>query len=278
MRDDWAEMGKNRRFNGGTQIFTRLLWLVVALLVLTSCGVQARVGLKTRVNSLGWGEHEMILAVPVEFYNGALFDRLPDFSLITGVQVEDYHAEGWQGMRVTQPFYRLGQLNGDPERAHFLNKAFPGQPVAFQAAWRQGFFTRDLQVRIFLNSARSNALAEAISFTSQALLDATFTLELPGKVIAHNGATLDERTVTWTLDPGMPQTLEATARVLDVPLILSAVFTLGSGGFALYVHTARANGIGRSGKPRRPERPGLRSSKKRSGHPVPPARRPPARR
>jgi hypothetical protein len=254
-----------------------LLGLVTLLLALTGCGVQARVGLKTRINSLGGGKHEMILAVPIEVHNEAIFDRLPNFSLITGVQVADYRAEGWQGMRVTQSFYRLGQLDGPPERAHFLNRAFPGQPIAFQATWRQGFFTRDLEVRIFLNSARSNALAEAISFTSQALLDATFTLELPGKVIAHNGTALDERTVTWDLDPGMPQTLEATARVVDVPLILAVVFTSGSGGLALYTYANRATASGKSGQSGgqmgKVGRPQIRSSKKDNHRPLPPPRR-----
>jgi len=213
----------------------------------------------------------MALAVPVEFYDGALFDRLPDFALITGVRVRDYREGDWQGIRVTQSFYRLGWLNGDPERAHFLNKAFPGAPIAFQTAWRQGFFTRHLQVRVFINTARSNALAEALSFASSVLLDATFTLEMPGRVIQHNGALLDERTVTWALDPGMPQTLEATARVVDVSLILSLVFTLGSGGFALYAVQAGGGG-GKIGPPGRQARP----SKVRDQRPPLPSR--PARR
>ena len=60
-------------------------------------------------------QHEMTLTVPVEVYNAQVFDRLPDFSVITGVRLQDYQEAGRQGLRITQNFYRLGRLNASPE-------------------------------------------------------------------------------------------------------------------------------------------------------------------
>jgi len=248
-----------------------VILILIGLPLLTGCGVQAQADLKTRLNALGWGQHEMVLSVPGEFYDGTLFDQLPDFSLITGVQVQDYRAGGRQGIQVTQSFYRLGRLNDDPERTHFLNKAFPGAPVTFRATWQPGLFTHGLEVKVFFNTVRSNALAEGISTATLSLLNTSFTLEMPGRVIQHNGNLVDERTVTWDLDPSMPQTLEATARVVSVPFLTSLAFTLGSGGFAVY--TARA---GRGGSSSRPPggsgRPLLRPAEKPDRRPSPPSR------
>lgn len=211
---------------------------LAALLLLSGCvkGLEAQVDLKTIIKGLGWGKHQMVLAVPGEFSSEEVFDRLPDFSLITGVRVQDYRTQDWQGMEVTQRFYRLGKLN-QAEKAHFLNRHYPGRPITFQADWQQGFFTRDLQVRILVNTTRSNALLEALSSLSSGILDTTYTLEVPGHVIHHNGTLLNEQTVSWQLDPTMPQTLEVTSRIVDVPLIASLVFTLASIGLAFYVET-----------------------------------------
>lgn len=225
MKADWSERCR------------RILTIVVvlfSLLLLCGCdGLGSKIELNTRVNILGGGQHETIIAIPGAAYDKAIFDRLPDFSLITGVRVRDYRSAEWQGIQVTQPFYRLGQLSGAPSKAHFLNKAYPGDPLAFQAQWKQGFFTRDLQVKVFVNTGRSDALVQALGLSSLVAINATFTLQMPGPVIQHNGTVVSNQTIVWTLDPKMPQTLEATARVLDLPLMLSTAFTAGSFVFAI---------------------------------------------
>lgn len=206
--------------------------LVLITLLLSGCiGSQAKVELSTSLNALGGGHHTAIIAVPGQFYGGAIFDRLPDFSLITGVRVQDYQTTDWQGVQATQSFHHLGALTGN---SHFLNKAYPGDPIVFQAHWEQGFFSRDLHVQALINTGRSNALSEALAQSSMIALDATFHLHMPGTILQHNGTQVDDQTITWTLDPGMPQTLEATARVIDIPLILATLFSLGSSGLALY--------------------------------------------
>lgn len=201
---------------------------VFAVILMCSCvGVPAKADLSTSLNSMGGGQHEMTLTVPVEVYNAQVFDRLPDFSVITGVRLQDYQEAGRQGLRITQSFYRLARLNANPESANFLNRAFPGSPVAFRAQWRPGLITRDLEMTVFVNTAQSNALQAGVAAAALGLTDASFTLHLPGVIKQHNGVLLDDRTVTWQVDPAMPQTFTATAQVLSVPAIVAWVFTVG---------------------------------------------------
>jgi hypothetical protein len=207
-----------------------LIGLVVILVVtlMSSCaGVPAKADLRTSLNSMGGGQHEMTLTVPVEVYSAQIFDRLPDFSVITGVRLLDYQGAGRQGLRITQNFYRLERLNANPESAHFLNRAFSGSPVAFRAQWRPGLITRDLEMTVFVNTAQSNALQAGVAAAALGLSDARFTLRMPGRITQHNGAVIDERTVAWRIDPAMPQTFTATAQVLSVPAIVALVFNVG---------------------------------------------------
>lgn len=251
---------------------------ILALLLLTSCsGVQAKADLTTRLNSMGGGQHEMTLTVPVEAYNAQIFDRLPDFSVITGVRLQDYQEAGRQGLRITQRFYRLGRLTASAEGAHFLNRAFPGSPVAFQANWRPGLITRDLEVAVFVNTAQSNALQAGVARAALGLTDASFTLHMPGKIIQHNGALLDERTVTWKLDPAMPQTFTVTAQVVSLPAVLALVFTLGAVLLLVVQMVSGRSGPVRSGSSGSGDASGSRAiSSQRSsapGRPSPPRRR-----
>lgn len=201
---------------------------IFALILMCSCvGVPAKADLRTNLNSMGGGQHEMTLTVPVEVYNAQIFDRLPDFSVITGVRLQDYQEAGRQGLRISQNFYRLERLNANPESAHFLNRAFPGSPVAFRAQWRPGLITRDLEISVYVNTAQSNALQAGVAAAALGLSDASFTLRMPGRITQHNGAVIDERTVAWRIDPAMPQTFTATAQVLSVPAIVALVFTVG---------------------------------------------------
>lgn len=201
--------------------------LLLALGLASCAAVPSKANLTTTLNSMGGGQHEMTLTVPVEVYNAQVFDRLPDFSVITGVRLQDYQEAGRQGLRITQNFYRLNRLNANPESAHFLNRAFPGSPVAFRAQWRPGLITRDLEMTVFVNTAQSNALQAGVAAAALGLTDASFTLHLPGVIKQHNGVLLDDRTVTWQVDPAMPQTFTATAQVLSVPAIVAWVFTVG---------------------------------------------------
>lgn len=204
-----------------------LVALFAVILVCSCAGVPAKADLVTSLNSMGGGQHEMTLTVPVEVYNAQIFDRLPDFSVITGVRLQDYQEAGRQGLRITQSFYRLARLNASPESAHFLNRAFPGSPVAFRAQWHPGFITRDLEMTVFVNTAQSNALQAGVAAAALGLSDASFTLHMPGRITQHNGAVIDERTVAWRIDPAMPQTFTATAQVLSAPAIVALVFTVG---------------------------------------------------
>ena len=207
---------------------TKLVLCVFVLFSLASCtGMPAKADLVTRLNTMGGGQHEMTISVPVEVYSAQILDRLPDFSLITGVRLQDYKEAGRQGLRISQNFYRLSRLNASPESAHFLNRAFPGSPVAFRAQWHSGLVTRDLEMTVFVNTAQSNALSAGVAAAALGLTDASFTLQMPGRIRQHNGALLDDRTVTWQVDPAMPQTFTATAQVLSVPAVAALVFTLG---------------------------------------------------
>jgi len=247
-----------------------VLWLSLIILLAGCENIPIQTELTTRCNSLGGGRHKMVLAVPVTYYDGAIFDRLPDFSLITGVSVADYRQGDWQGIEVSQSFMRLQTLNESAEEAHFLNQAFPGgAPLTYRAAWEPGFLTRNLQVRIFTNTSRSNALAESIAMTSLSALNAEYVLELPGPVVSHNGSLRDERTVSWAFDAGMPQAMEATARVTNWPMIASLLFTAACALLAVFLFMSNRGdsyGGGRKGRavtyprrserrPRRPSRP-----------------------
>lgn len=213
--------------HSSTRGLAGLVAIFAVILVCSCVGVPAKADLLTSLNSMGGGQHEMTLTVPVEVYNAQVFDRLPDFSVITGVRLQDYQEAGRQGLRITQNFYRLGRLNTSPESAHFLNRAFPGSPVAFRAQWRPGLITRDLEMAVFVNTAQSNALQAGVAASALGLSDASFTLHMPGRIIRHNGVVIDERTVTWRIDPAMPQTFTATARVLSAPVVVALVFTVG---------------------------------------------------
>lgn len=213
--------------HSSTRGLAGLVAIFAVILVCSCVGVPAKADLHTSLNSMGGGQHEMTLTVPVEVYNAQLFDRLPDFSVITGVRLQDYQEAGRQGLRISQNFYRLGRLNASPESAHFLNRAFPGSPVAFRAQWRPGLITRDLEMSVFVNTAQSNALQAGVAAAALGLSDASFTLRMPGRITQHNGAVIDERTVAWRIDPAMPQTFTATAQVLSVPAIVALVFTVG---------------------------------------------------
>lgn len=207
-------------------IYKLFLALFLCSWFLVACGIPARAGLTTRFNSLGGGQHKMVLAVPVTYYDGAVFNRLPDFSLITGVSVKDYQQGNWQGMEVSQSFMRLQSLNGTPEEAHFLNQAFPGStPLLYRVSWEPGLFTRSLRVQVFTNSSRSNALAESVALTSLSALEAEYILEMPGPVITHNGQLRHDRAVFWEFDASTPQVMEATARVTNWPMIMALLFT-----------------------------------------------------
>lgn len=245
------------------------LWLILAIVLAGCDSIPIKTELNTRFNSLGGGQHKMVLAVPVNYYDGAIFDRLPDFSLITGVSVNDYRQGDWQGMEVTQSFMHLQPLNSSPEEAHFLNEAFPGgTPLTYRIAWEPGFLTRNLRVQIFTNTSRSNALAEGIAMTSLDTLNAEYVLELPGTVVTHNGQLRGERVVAWEFDANMPQTMEATARAVNWPMITSLFFTGGCGLLAAVVIISnRGSGYstGRRGR--------AAGVSRRAGRPTPPPRR-----
>lgn len=250
-------------------IYKLFLALFLCSWFLVACGIPAKAGLTTRFNSLGGGQHKIVLAVPVTYYDGAIFNRLPDFSLISGVSVKDYRQGDWQGMEVAQSFLRLQSLNGTPEEAHFLNQAFPGStPLLYRVSWEPGLFTRNLRVQVFTNSSRSNALAESIVLTSLSALEAEYVLEMPGPVITHNGQLRRERTVSWEFDASMPQVMEATARVPNWPTIASLLFTASSGLLAVYLFMTNQDGgptVSRGGRAMSASRGGQR--------PLPPPRR-----
>lgn len=209
-----------------------LIPLIGLGLWLAACGVNAEARLATDIGLLGGGHHELLLTVPEEVYHGGIFDQVPDFSLITGVAVEEYQGADRRGMRVRQSFFRLGQLSDDAS-AHFLNRAFPGDPFSYQARWRPGHLWRELEVEIFVNSSQSNALGQGFTAGALGLLDARYELHLPGDIVSHNGAALDNRTVEWAVDPEQPQVMSATARVVSVPFVISLLFTLVAIGWAL---------------------------------------------
>ena len=110
-----------------------IVMFVVPLIFLTGCDIGAEATLKTGLHSMGGGTHEMIVTVPEGYYSGDVFDQLPDFSLITGVTVSDYHDAGQRGMQIQQSFFNLRALS---RNEHFLNQSFPGDPLAFQAEWK----------------------------------------------------------------------------------------------------------------------------------------------
>lgn len=230
-------------------------------LLMVACGLNAEAQLTTDVGLLGGGSHELLVTVPEDLYHSGIFNQLPDFSLLTGVKVDDYHSAGQRGILVSQSFFRLDQLN-NPASAHFLNRAFPGNPFSYRAHWRPGHLWRELEIEIFINSSQSNALAQGFTTGALSLLDAQYILHLPGDVINHNGAALDARTVEWNVDPVQPQTMSITANVISVPFILSLLFTLVAIGLAVGSHlverspTGPRSAISRPvGRPARIERP-----------------------
>lgn len=248
----------------------RLIFLIILFTLLVGCeSIPIKTELNTRFNSMGGGQHKMVLAVPVNYYDGAIFDRLPDFSLITGVSVNDYRQGDWQGMEVSQSFVRLQTLNKSPEEAHFLNRAFPGSaPLTFRVAWEPGFLTRNLRVQVSTNTSGSNGLAGSLAMTSLASLNAEYVLELPGPVATHNGELRDERTVYWKFSTSMPQTMEATARVFNWPMMISLLFTGGCGLLVMIVLVSNRGisySTGRSGR--------AAANSRRGRRPLPPPRR-----
>lgn len=228
-----------------------LLMLIGLGLLMVACDLNAEAQLTTDVGLLGGGSHKLLVTVPEDLYHGGIFNQLPDFSLLTGVKVEDYQSAGRRGMLISQSFFRLDQLN-DPASAHFLNRAFPGDPFSYRTHWRPGHLWRELEMEIIVNSSQSNALAQGFTTGALSLLDAQYILHLPGDVINHNGAALDGRTVEWDLDPVQPQVMSVTAMVISVPFILSLLFTLGAIGLAVESHLAERSSGGPGGEASRP--------------------------
>jgi hypothetical protein len=199
---------------------------LVAVLLLTGCGVGARADVRTDLRLLGGGHHDLLVTVPVELYRGELFDRLPNLSLLTGVDVQDYREDGRQGLRITQRFSRLGELIDDPENALVLNKLLPGTPVTYQAAWDKGLFGRRLTLQISIAPPAASSLLSGIEDLSLTGLHATYTLHMPGRIVNHDGVLQDERSVTWDIDLRQPRTLAVTAEVVSLPTILGVVAVL----------------------------------------------------
>lgn len=252
MKDAWCRA--RYQFTSCSPCMVRML-LAVFLLALAGCTTPMQANLTTRVNILGWGQHEAALAVPTDRYTPSVFDRLPDLSLITGIRVQDYQASGWRGLLVTQTFLSLRQLSGDQTSGHFLNKIFSDSQLIFNARWRPGLFVRELQVDVTLNPSRSGALAQALAAVTRSLLQTHFTLVLPGRVTATNGQSVNENTVNWTIDPTLPQHLQATARVVSVPFIVALVFTLSALAVAALISTRRRAAGVRGRLPRPVARP-----------------------
>lgn len=205
----------------------KLLLLMPIMLLISSCiGANTNLSLATEMNPLGGGRHEMILALPPEIYSPDLLREVPDFSLMTGVKVEEYHGSEGVGLLVSQSFFRLGQLNGAPERAIFVNKAFPGQPLAYRAQWEPGLLTRRLHLRIAVNAYNSQSFVDALTSMALSAMTARYTLTMLGRIIAHNGTQPDEQTVLWAVQLGQPQTLEATAHVPNYPIWVALAFSV----------------------------------------------------
>jgi len=235
------------------------LGAMVCSLVLTACGVKAQASITTRFNSMGGGQNSLLLTVPVEAYSGDILDRLPNLALLTGVEFHDFREGGQQGVRISQTFYGLRQLNGNPEAAHFLNRAFPGSFIRYHTSWRPNWFTRDLHVEMTVDAASSAGLAKIIASTTAGVLDTSIVLELPGEVISHNGTQLSEQTIVWPWRSDQPQTLLATARVVSWPLVWSLGFNVSAGLAALLtgrpVSSRRASGRSQPGRPVSTSRP-----------------------
>ncbi len=257
-----------------SQQWLAITCLVLAILLLSGCSdLETQIDLNTKFNVLGGGRHEMVLCTPVDFYDGK-FDTL--LTLLSDVQVRET-ADG-QGIRVSQPFYRLEQLNRVGKEAHFVNRVLPSEPLDFQVAWQSGFFTRDLQVRVFINPVQRSDLvglfsSAALYLLDATLLDVTFALEMPGQVIHHNGSLVGERTVVWILDVDQSQTLEATARVVNVPMLAALVLALGIGGVVLWRVVGRGSKEGKISTSSRSSRISQRKGRKATK----PSKRPPPR-
>lgn len=250
----------------------RVCLLIGFALLLSDCaGADATLSLGTRINALGGGKHEMILALPRAIYRTGMLDRLPDFSLLTGVRVEDYDGVEGQGIYVSQSFMRLSRLNGPPEKAIFLNRVFPGQPLAYRAAWEPGLFTRRLGVHIFVNAFDGRSLGDLLSNVALSAVTARYELLMPAAITRHNGIRVDERTVQWIVPLGQHRVLEATAEVPNYPAWVALLF---SSAGVLYgvteVFVVLRSGSIHNGRTRpRPRRPGGRD---RQRIPRPPRR------
>lgn len=249
MKDAWCKV--RYRFIRCSPCMAGML-LGAVLFALAGCTTPMQANLTTRVNILGWGQHETVLAVPIDRYTPSVFDQLPDLSLITGIRAQDYQATGWRGLLVNQTFLSLRQLSGDPTSGHFLNKIFPDLQLLFNARWRPGLFVRELEVNVTLNPSRSGALAQALAAVTRGLLQTQFVLVLPGRVIATNGQSVNENTVNWAIDPTLPQHLQATVRAVSVPFIVALIFTLGALAVAAFIFSTRRQAAGVRGRPPRP--------------------------
>ncbi len=67
-------------------------------------------------------------------------------------------------------------LNGAPEDAHFINRAAAGQPFVFHAAWKPGLFTRELQIEVEINSARSDVFHRALTSLQAQRIEVSHTM------------------------------------------------------------------------------------------------------
>lgn len=228
-REPEIEMPERSRGSRIRYRFRYAMQPVIALLgvlFLSGCiGVEADLSLSTDLNPLGGGRHEMIIALPAEYYSLDLLSGVPDFSQIDGVKQEPYYGPEGRGILVSQSFYRLGELN-DPEQAIFLNQAFPDQPLAYRAKWEPGLLTRGLHLRIGVNAYNSRSLQEALAGMALSAITGHYTLIMPGPISAYNGVLQDERTVQWSFQLDQPQMLEATAQVPNYPVWAALAFSV----------------------------------------------------
>jgi hypothetical protein len=263
--------------NAGSQFIRVILLCLLMAGVLAGCGgLRSDFDMATTLNVLGGGKHVTTFVFPIKLET-RIFDALPDLSLLTGVQVEDYWEEDARGLRVTQTFARLSHLNADPNRAYVLNNVLPQTLTSFKAHWSPGFLRRQLHIEIGIAPLLKNGLFEMTALITKDLLNATFTLTLPGEIVAHNGQLAGEGVVVWTLDPLETQTLEATASVVNVPMIASSIFTLFAcvwliGDAAL--NAGRGDrALPRAGEAKPLAKPTRSGGASRSRRPLPPPRR-----
>lgn len=212
--------------------YLRMRFLALMLLlgwIISACGAAGlHSEVETRVNTLGNGTHSLTITALGSNNSSSIFDSLPDFSLITGIDIQDYSTGTESGVKVEQRFSSLHQASQDPEQTFFINKVLPGTPIIFSFHWEPGLFTRQLVTRIQIVPYAGSDISALLAAETLSQMNVNYTLQLPGRIIQSNGTPIGPNAISWQVNLNNPQILEARSSVVSIPAIAALIFTLGS--------------------------------------------------